>query len=86
MTGALRVFNRRRPNEIPDGAVYVGRPSPWGNPFEIGKRFTREEAIERFRVETLPKLDLTQLRGKHLICWCSPKPCHADLLLEAANR
>jgi hypothetical protein len=27
------------------------------------------------------------LRGKNLACWCKPgKPCHADVLLEAANR
>lgn len=27
------------------------------------------------------------LRGKHLACWCpSHQPCHADVLLELANR
>jgi hypothetical protein len=27
------------------------------------------------------------LRGKDLICWCDlDKPCHADILLELANR
>lgn len=28
-----------------------------------------------------------QLRGKNLACWCRPgTPCHADVLLELANR
>lgn len=27
------------------------------------------------------------LRGKNLACWCKPgEPCHADVLLEIANR
>jgi hypothetical protein len=29
----------------------------------------------------------TELRGKNLACWCKPgAPCHADVLLEVANR
>lgn len=28
-----------------------------------------------------------KLRGKNLACWCKPgEPCHAELLLELANR
>lgn len=28
-----------------------------------------------------------ELRGKNLACWCRPDaPCHADALLQAANR
>ena len=26
-----------------------------------------------------------ELAGKDLVCWCSPKSCHADILLEIAN-
>lgn len=30
---------------------------------------------------------LPELRGKDLACWCSTdKPCHADVLIEIANR
>lgn len=33
------------------------------------------------------KLHIADLRGKNLACWCrlDGKPCHADILLEAAN-
>jgi Domain of unknown function (DUF4326) len=32
-------------------------------------------------------LDPTELRGKDLVCTCKPdEPCHADVLLELANR
>ena len=31
--------------------------------------------------------DLSALRGKNLACWCKPgELCHADVLLEYANR
>lgn len=31
--------------------------------------------------------DLSELRGHDLACWCKPGfPCHADVLLELANR
>lgn len=30
---------------------------------------------------------VSNLRGKNLACWCKPgEPCHADVLLEIANR
>lgn len=30
---------------------------------------------------------LPEIRGKNLACWCKPgEPCHADVLLEIANR
>jgi hypothetical protein len=28
---------------------------------------------------------LPELRGRNLVCWCAPLPCHADVLLELAN-
>lgn len=33
----------------------------------------------------LQRAAITELRGKHLACWCAPKPCHADVLLRFAN-
>jgi hypothetical protein len=31
-------------------------------------------------------LDLEELRGRNLACWCSPTDlCHADVLLARAN-
>ena len=84
-----KVYNKRDKN-IPVGAVYVGRPSKWGNPFKIGEDGTREQVIEAYRLWILrgnPLKDkLSELKGKDLVCWCAPRPCHADVLLELANR
>lgn len=84
-----KVYNKRR-GGIPDGAVYVGRPSKWGNPFAIGRDGTRETVIALYRdyldvVVLAGRLDLSELSGKDLVCWCAPLPCHADVLLEMAN-
>ena len=71
------------------GAVYVGRPTQWGNPFRIGKDGNREQVIDRYRlwISTQPRLlkQLEVLRGKDLVCWCAPEKCHADVLLALAN-
>lgn len=81
-----KVFNKR--NGVPEGAVYVGRPSKWGNPYVIGRNGDRAEVIKLFRryLTTRTDLDLEELRGRDLVCWCAPLPCHADVLLEMANR
>jgi hypothetical protein len=77
--------------------VYIGRPSKWGNPFSHlqgtlakFKVATREEAIEKY-VEWIQGQDAlladikSELKGKVLGCWCKPKDCHGDILLELAN-
>jgi len=85
-----RVWNKQDPN-CPKDAVYVGRPSKWGNPFKIGRDGTREEVINKYKywIELLTKhgdRDISELKDKDLVCWCAPKPCHADILLELANQ
>jgi len=84
----MRVLNKRT-DKIPPNAVYVGRPSKWGNPYIIGKHGTRVEVVEMYRTRLFgsPWLmkALPELTGKDLVCWCSPLPCHADVLLELAN-
>jgi hypothetical protein len=69
-----------------DYDIFIGRPSIWGNPFIIGKHGTREQVIEKYREYVLsnPSLMamLPELRGKRLGCYCAPKPCHGDILVE----
>jgi hypothetical protein len=64
--------------------VYIGRPSKWGNPFEIGKDGTREEVVTKYEawIKQQPALlaALNELSGKVLGCWCKPKTCHGDIL------
>ena len=70
--------------------VYIGRPGFWGNPFKVGVYGDRERCIQAYREmimadERMIAKAKAELRGKTLGCWCAPKPCHGDVLLEVAN-
>lgn len=85
---------------MPGNAVYVGRPTIWGNPFKVDSATTRMCALTQYRLWLagrkatggggLRRLTvlarLGELRGKDLACWCRlDQACHADVLLEIAN-
>ncbi len=80
----IKVHNKYH-RTAPKDAVYIGRGSKWGNPFPINLNQTRDDVCDKFRDYILPTLDLSELRGKHLVCFCKPKRCHGDDLLKAAN-
>jgi hypothetical protein len=72
---------------------YVGRPSLFGNPFNLvdaSSATERQSVIDSFaqyfhdRVESDQefKQAVLSLKGSDLGCWCAPKPCHADVLLR----
>jgi hypothetical protein len=83
-----RVLNKHHAG-VPAGAVYIGRGSKWGNPFRIGPDGDRAAVIAKYerwladQHQLLRALD--ELRGRDLVCWCAPRPCHGDLLLRLAN-
>jgi len=94
-----KVLNRRR-DYIPPEAVYIGRGSKWGNPYRIGDkapypyphimRIDRALSLKLFReyLKYHPELVAAakiELRGKDLVCYCAPLPCHGDIWLEIAN-
>lgn len=82
----IRVVNRRR--EPFD--VYIGRGSPWGNPFVIGKDGDRADVIRKFEAwfskQTYLHARLHELRGKRIGCFCAPLACHGDVLKRWAER
>ncbi len=79
---------------MPPNTVYVGRPSIWGNHFIVGVDGNAEECFDKFKrgaygsFSTLGrKMAREELKGKNLACWCAlDQPCHADILLEIANK
>lgn len=102
MTAPRRIQLRRtagfRLREVSPNAVVVARPSKWGNPYRAGLGLTGPtagDAVARYRTwlertypgQTVAAMARTELRGRDLACWCTPsEPCHADVLLEIANR
>lgn len=85
------VVNLRHTNEYD---VYIGRAVPrrglkasfWANPFKVEKDMSGKEVMIAYRqyVTARPSMleKLEELRGKVLACWCKPKPCHGDILVE----
>lgn len=79
-----------------DFDVYIGREVPehgrpaskWGNPFMLAEDTEAERnrvlAIYRDWIVKQSELmdSLEELRGKRLGCWCAPKQCHGDVLVE----
>lgn len=90
-----QVYNKHH-KKYPANAVYIGRPSKWGNPFshletdEAVLVESRQSAIDSHRLylRKNPQLIVQareELRGRDLVCWCAPHACHGDLLLQVAN-
>lgn len=73
-------------NTAPKDAMYIGRGSPEGNPYVIGKDGTRDEVCDKFRDNILPTLDVSRLVGRDLVCFCKPKRCHGDDILAKIIR
>ena len=46
----------------PSDAVYIGRPSKWGNPFVIGKDGTRQEVVQKYKDYILSNQSLLSQR------------------------
>lgn len=91
MSKPVRIqLKRKKGWKLPENAVSVARPHKWGNPFSV-EEYGRERAISNFRSRLfgmlqIGALDLAELRGKSLACWCKPdEACHADVLLKLAN-
>ena len=76
---------RARGWRMPEGAVYVGRPSRWGNPFATAAEFDHW-AHHSTAGREIADHAVQHLGGRSLACWCPPsKECHADVLLRLAN-
>ena len=127
MSGPKRIQRKRTKGwRMPEGAVYVGRPTRWGNDIKVGdcldcgygehdgehRPMDAATVVQQYRVveEALEwaegvigsrtpeenrlcgvsgiRVDRYEdIRGKDLACWCPlDQPCHADVLLELANR
>jgi hypothetical protein len=83
-------LSRRAGWRMPANTVKVARPTKWGNPFAVAGH-GRAHAVHLYRgwlagMVGAGTLNLAELRGKSLACWCRPdQECHADVLLELAR-
>ena len=93
-------LRRLKGQVVQDCDVYIGRAcnmggwrlpqSKWHNPYSV-KQYGRDGALARYRtyIESNSNHlldDLHELAGKSLGCWCSPSPCHGDILRELFSK
>jgi hypothetical protein len=82
--------------KMPANAIYVGRPTVWGNPYVVGSQLMNGETLnaekavalyEQHLADNFSERDIRHcLHDKDLACWCAlDQPCHADVLLRIAN-
>jgi hypothetical protein len=74
--------------------VYIGRGTPWGNPFPISdKGMNREQVIQKYEQyfkktfldNEEKRRELMSLKGKVLGCHCKPLACHGDVIARYLN-
>lgn len=97
---AKRIQRKRTKGwKMPENAVYVGRPTIFGNPFPVvnNDNYRARTLFSNWlhgqpgtgggglrRISLLHRLP--EIQGKDLACWCPlDKPCHADVLLDITN-
>lgn len=98
----IKVVSKRNLNpKLGWSDVYMGRPSPLGNPFAMKNESDRPVVIARFRkwlwseinnINSKARAELFELASRvkagekiRLVCWCSPKECHADIIVRAVK-
>jgi hypothetical protein len=84
------------------GGVYVGRPTPLGNPFRLEREDQREEVVARYATwleEELHRGNPAVTRALEelyrslkrrgditLLCFCAPRRCHGEVIAEHLKR
>ena len=94
-------LSRKKGWRMPPNTIVVARPSRWGNPYplSVARQLHPDEPLAKsadrcvraFAIYATGREDfeawIAPLRGKNLGCWCAlDSPCHADVLLQLANR
>jgi hypothetical protein len=91
----IEIKNKR---DYSGSGVYVGRPSPLGNPFPMLNEGMRDEVCDKYQAwlraeykkNGAVKAELERLARMYkaqgrlvLVCWCAPKRCHAQSIKKA---
>jgi len=90
MTNVINIKNAPRDWKINKQYAYIGRGSLFGNPYKINRYTTREESIKLFKDYFFNKItvdknfrdNVESLKDKTLVCFCKPKDCHGDVIID----
>lgn len=83
----MKILNTHKTGKNVPGAVYIGRPSKFGNHLHLGADGTRETVLTNYRswLNAHPEIidDMRrELAGKDLLCFCAPKMCHGHVIRD----
>lgn len=91
----MQILNRNSLGTWPPGSIYIGRGTPFGNPYVIGEHGDRDAVCDQYADRLAYKISrgdpviLTALLGLKeksiLVCSCAPLRCHGNEI-EAAWR
>lgn len=88
-----RVVNlRKEPYDVYIGRMGRGHDGYFGNPYSVNAYGA--QAMVRYETYFWNRLNsdaeftrrIEELRGKVLGCFCKPKPCHGDVIVEYLER
>ena len=73
-----------------NGKSHATNSSGFGNPFVVGSQYTQEQAVEAFKTwlysddgyDCRVRVMSSVKPGMKLGCYCKPKPCHVDVIIE----
>lgn len=96
--GKIIVHNSRTCTVPSNQKTYIGRPTVLGNPFVLKSENMRGEVIKKYDAWLRDKIQdsdspeykfMSMLVQRYksgdtinLVCWCSPKPCHGDVIKQ----
>lgn len=86
----MEVLNKKTMASLLRNDVYIGRPSPLGNPFPMKSEKDRDSVVQQFRIYFIDRLlardpEIEKAFKKlqpdnNLVCFCAPKACHGDII------
>ncbi len=86
-----KLINYRTYNLDKSKITPIDRRSIFGNPFRMDRITPKRETViamyktfftNRIKNEPKFKKAVQSLKGKTLGCWCTPLPCHGDVIIE----
>ena len=83
----------RRPGDVYIGRAGKGEDGYFGNPFPLERESERPAVLHRYKRWFLSRIQkdpefaarVQALKGKRLVCFCAPKPCHGNVIAEFVN-
>jgi len=82
-----RVKRENFRSRVPEGALFIGRPSRYGNPFKVSE-YGRAEALSKYSdflsalIADKPDF-LKPLVGSDVACYCNLEDeCHGDIIIR----